>query len=154
MGAGVLDRFYEYHRSLQIGTVVTDLEKRNLAIIKGAWVDSYNNDFSANVFHPERFRMQWPVQKCSFNLHISKEVETIVKNAAPDRKMRLGLTYAKGNQVAAEGIIFWTENGVIRESPFISFLVLDQDGIVIRERRYITLSNWPAAEKITARLGL
>jgi hypothetical protein len=154
VGAGVMDRFYEYHRSLQISTIVTDLEKRNLAIINGAWVDSYNNDFSADVFHPERFRMQWPVQKCSCNFKIASEIEAIIKEVAPDRKMRLGLTYAKGNQVGVEGVVTWQEKGINRESPFISFLVLDNEGKVIRERRYVTLSNWPAAEKITARLGL
>ena len=153
-GAGVMDRFYEYHRSRQISAAVTDLERRNLSIIEGAWVDAQNTGLNTKVIHPERFRMQWPVQKCSCNLNIAKEVEAIVKEAAPDRKMRLGLTYAKGNQVAAEGVVSWTENGVARETPFISFLLLDQDGLIIRDRRYITLANWPGADKMAARLGL
>ena len=153
-GAGVMDRFYEYHRSRQISAAVTDLERRNLSIIEGAWVDAQNTGLDTKVIHPERFRMQWPVQKCSCNLNIAKEVEAIVKEAAPDRKMRLGLTYAKGNQVAAEGVVSWTENGVARETPFISFLLLDQDGLIIRDRRYLTLSNCPGADKMAARLGL
>ena len=153
-GAGVMDRFYEYHRSRQISAAVTDLERRNLSIIEGAWVDAQNTGLDTKVIHPERFRMQWPVQKCSCNLNIAKEVEAIVKEAAPDRKMRLGLTYAKGNQVAAEGVVSWTENGVARETPFISFLLLDQDGLIIRDRRYLTLSNWPGADQMAARLGL
>jgi len=149
-----MDRFYEYHRSRQISAAVTDLERRNLSIIEGAWVDAQNTGLNTKVIHPERFRMQWPVQKCSCNLNIVKEVEAIVKEAAPDRKMRLGLTYAKGNQVAAEGVVSWTENGVARETPFISFLLLDQDGLIIRDRRYLTLSNWPGADQMAARLGL
>jgi len=153
-GAGVMDGFYEYHRSRQISAAVTDLEKRNLSIIEGAWVDAQNTGLNTKVIHPERFRMQWPVQKCSCNLNIAKEVEAIVKEAAPDRKMRLGLTYAKGNQVAAEGVVSWTENGVAGETPFMSFLLLDKDGLIIRDRRYITLANWPGADKMAARLGL
>ena len=133
---------------------LSDMEKRNLSIIEGVWVDAQNTGLDTKVIHPERFRMQWPVQKCSCNLNIAKEVEAIVKEAAPDRKMRLGLTYAKGNQVAAEGVVSWTENGVARETPFISFLLLDQDGLIIRDRRYLTLSNWPGADKMAARLGL
>ena len=133
---------------------LSDMEKRNLSIIEGVWADAQNTGLDTKVIHPERFRMQWPVQKCSCNLNIAKEVETIVKEAAPDRKMRLGLTYAKGNQVAAEGVVSWTENGVARETPFMSFLLLDQDGLIIRDRRYLTLSNWPGADQMAARLGL
>jgi hypothetical protein len=151
---GVIDRFYDYHRSLRIDATITELEKRNLAIIEQQWVDAFNTGLDTKVFHQERFRMQLPVQKCSYNLNLSKEIERIVKEAAPDRKMRLGLTYAKGNQVATEGIITWTVNGVARESPFISFLLLDTDGKVIRDRRYITLGNWPGADTMAARLGL
>ena len=68
--------------------------------------------------------------------------------------MALFMTYAKGNQVIAEGVLSWTEDGIERDSPFISFLLLDADGLIIRERRYHTLSNWPAAEALTRRLGL
>jgi len=133
---------------------LSDLEKRNLSIIKGTWVDAYNTDLNTKELHPERFRMQLPIQKWSYNMPIAKEVETIVKEAAPDRKMRLALTYAKGNQVVAEGIVSWTENGVAKEAPFISFLLLDKDGLVIRDRRYLTGDNWPGAAETAKRLGI
>jgi hypothetical protein len=68
--------------------------------------------------------------------------------------MRLGLTYAKGNQVAAEGLISWKENGLVRESPFISFLLLDKEGLIIRERRYWFLDNWPESDRVKERLSL
>ena len=64
------------------------------------------------------------------------------------------MTYARGNQVVAEGVLSWTEDGIQRDSPFISFLLLDADGLIIRERRYHTLSNWPGAKEISRRLGL
>jgi hypothetical protein len=149
-----MDRFYEYHRSRQISGPVTDWEKRNLSIIEGAWIEAQNSGLSTKVVHPERFRMQWPVQKCSCNLSVAKEVEVLAKEAVADRTMRLGLTYAKGNQVAAEGVVSWSENGVARESPFISFLLLDRDGLVIRERRYVTMDNCPGAAQMMDRLGL
>jgi hypothetical protein len=31
--------------------------------------------------------------------------------------------------------------------------LLDKDGLVIRDRRYLTMDNWPGAEKVIARLG-
>jgi hypothetical protein len=154
VGLGVMDQFYEYHKSRQMSAAVTDLEKRNLEIVEGPWVDACNSGLDTEVFHAARFRMQLPVQKCSYNLGVAKEIEAIVRQAAPDRKMRLALTYAKGNRVTAEGVLSWTDNGVARESPFISFLLLDKDGKVIRDRRYITLDNWPGADKVVARLGL
>ena len=80
-----------------------------MSIIEGTWVDAYNTDLNTKVLHPERFRMQLPIQKCSYNMPIAKEVEAIVKEVAPDRKMRLALTYAKGNQVVAEEALS-TEN--------------------------------------------
>jgi len=153
-GVGVMDRFYKYHRSRQIPVELSDLEKRNLSIIEGTWVDAYNTDLNMKVLHPERFRMQLPTQKCSYNMPIAKEVEAIVKEVAPDRKMHLALTYAKGNQVVAEGIVSWTENGVAKEAPFISFLLLDKDGLVIRDRRYLTGDNWPGAAETAKRLGI
>ncbi|TLN18286.1 hypothetical protein FDZ71_05835 [bacterium] len=153
-GIGIMDRFYDYHRSLRIDAIISKLEKRNLAIIEQQWVDAFNTGLDTKVFHQERFRMQLPVQKCSYNLDLSQEIERIIKEALPDRKMRIVMTYAKGNQVAAEGIVTWTTNGVARESPFISFLLLDAEGKVIRERRYITLGNWPGANTMAARLGI
>lgn len=59
-----------------------------------------------------------------------------------------------GNEVAAEGVVSWTENGVARESPFISFILLDEDGLIIRDRRYFTMGNWPGAGEVISRLGL
>lgn len=56
--------------------------------------------------------------------------------------------------MVAEGIISWNEDGIDKESPFISFLLLDEDGLVIRDRRYPTMDNWPGADRVIARLGL
>ena len=151
---GVMEGFYEYNRALQIEVSLSDLEKRNLSIVEGAWIDAQNNGLGSKVFHPDRFRMQLPLQKCSYNLDVSKDVEAIVKEAAPDRKTRLGMTFAKGNRVAAEGIVSWTQGGIVTEAPFISFLLIDEEGLVIRERRYLTLDNWPGASEVTGRLGL
>ncbi|MEE8397617.1 MAG: hypothetical protein V3S89_01345 [Desulfobacterales bacterium] len=151
---GVMDGFYEYNRGLQIEVNPTDLEKRNLGIIEGAWADAQNDGLDSKVFHPDRFRMQLPLQKCSYNLDVSRDVEDIVKVAAPDRKIRVGMTFAKGNQVVAEGVVLWNKDGVATETPFISFLVLDKDGLIIRERRYPAMDNWPGAERVMARLGL
>ena len=95
-----------------------------------------------------------PLQKCSYNLDVAKDIAEIVKQAAPDGKTQLGLTYAKGNQVVVEGIACWSEDGTDREAPFISFLLLDEEGLIIRDRCYLTLDNWPGADKVTERLGL
>ncbi len=154
IGIGIMDRFYEYHKSRRIGSNPTDLEKRNLEIIEQEWVDSFNTGLDTNVFHKKRFRMHLPIQKCSYNLDLFKETEQIVKEATPYPKMRLGMTYTKGNQVAVEGLVTWSKDGVAQESPFISFLLIDEEGKVIRDRRYITLSNWPGADRMGARLGL
>ena len=152
--AGLADKLYEYQKTKQLEVKYSDLEKRNLSIIEDEWLEGYNTGFSTKVFHPQRFRMQLPPQKCSYNLKIASEIETIVKEETPDRRMRIAMSYVKGNQVVVEGIISWTEKGVFRETPFISFLLLDKDGLIIRDRRHITLQNWPAAEKIKERLGL
>lgn len=149
-----MDGFYDYQRDLQSGVTPTEVEKQNLSIIEGAWLDANNGRLDSNLFNPERFRMQLPLQKCSFNLAVATEVHDIVKRAAPDSSMRLALTYAKGNQVVAEGVLSWSEDGGDREAPFISFILLDGDGLVIRERRYLTMGNWPGANGVTERLGL
>jgi len=151
---GITDKLYEYQKTKQFEVRLSDLEKRNLSIIEGEWLEGYNTGFTTKIFHPQRFRMQLPPQKCSYNLTIAKEIETIVKEQAPDRKMQIAMSYAKGNQVVVEAIISWTENGVFKETPFLSFLLLDKDGLIIRDRRHITLQNWPAAEKMKERLGL
>ena len=152
--AGVTDRLYEYQKSKQLEVKLSDLERRNLSIIEDEWLEDYNTEFTANNFHSKRFRMQLPPQKCSYNLNTAKEIEKIVKEEAPDRKMRIAMSYAKGNQVVMEAIISWTEKGVYKETPFISFLLLDKEGLIIRDRRHITLKNWPAADKMKERLGL
>ncbi len=48
----------------------------------------------------------------------------------------------------------WNEDGIDRQAPFMSFLLLDEDGLIIRDRCYLTMDNWPAADKVMARLGL
>ena len=151
---GVTDQLYDYQKAQQLAVKLSDLEKRNLSIIEDEWLDDYNGDLNMRIFHPERFRMQLPPQRCSYNLDISRKIETIIKEEIPDRKMRLAMTYAKGNQVVVEGIISWTEKEIFRETPFISFLLLDGDGMIIRDRRHITLQNWPGADNIKERLGL
>lgn len=152
--ADLIDRIFDYQKIKQMEVKFSNLEKRNLSIIENMWLETYNSGFNTKVFHPKRFRMQLPPQKCSYNLKITKEIEEIVKEEAPDRKMRLAMSYAKGNQVVVEGIISWTEKGVFRETPFLSFLLLDKNGLIIRDRRHITLQNWPAANKMKERLGL
>jgi hypothetical protein len=151
---GVTDRLYEYQKTKQVEVKHSDLEKMNLSIIENKWIETYNAGFDTSIFHPERFRMQLPPQKCSYNLDVAKEIEKIIKEEAADRKMRIAMSYAKGNQVVVESILSWTEKGVYKESPFISFLLLDKDGLIIRDRRHITLQNWPAAKKVKERLGL
>jgi len=151
---GVMDGFYEYQRARQIDVDLDATERRNLSIVERGWVNACNTGLGTGIFHPERFRMQLPLQKCSYNLDISKEIEAIIKKDAPDREVRLALTYAKGNQVVAEGVISWTQEGDRRESPFISFLLLDKDGLIIRDRRYLSLDNWPGADDVIARLDL
>lgn len=152
--AGIMDAFFEYQKTRRIEVHLNNLEKRNLSIIEGAWVDAQHDGLDPSVFHADRFRLQLPLQKCSCNLHVARDIEALVKQAAPDRTVRLGLTYAKGNQVVAEGFVCWSQNGSATETPFISFLLLDDDGFIIRERRYPTLDNWPGADRLAARLGL
>jgi len=134
--------------------VHSDMEKRNLSVIEGAWAGAQDADLDMKVYHPERFRMQSPNLKCAYNLDVLKEVEAITRKAAPDKKTHLGMIYAKGNQVVVEGYVSWTDRGVLRESPFISFLLLDADGLVIRERRYLTRFNWPGIDGVMERLGI
>ncbi len=154
--SGVMDEYYRYSKDHQLDITLSRPEQRNLSIVEGAWLDTWNTStgFSTEVFHPERFRTQLPLQKCSFNLDVSAAVLTLAKEAAPDSEMRIGQTYAKGNQVAVEGIVSWHRDGITRESPFLSILLLDEDGLIIRERRYMTRENWPGADEVMTRLGL
>ena len=151
---GITERLFDYQKTKQLEVKFSDLEKKNLSIIEDKWLKTYNTGFDTKIFHPLRFRMQLPTLKCSYNLKIAEEVENIISKEAPDRKMRIAMSYAKGNQVVVEGIITWTEEGNYKESPFLSFLLLDTDGLIIRDRRHITLQNWPAADKIKLRLGI
>jgi hypothetical protein len=151
---GAMDELFDFQRALRIEADLSDLEKRNLSIIEGAWVDAENDGLDTKAFHPDRFRMQLPMQKCSYNLDIAKDVAAVVKEAAPDKKTRLGMTYAKGNQVVAEGVVSWSRDGSATETPFITFLLLDEDGSIIRERRYHAMESWPGADGMMQRLGL
>ena len=94
------------------------------------------------------------MQKCSSNLLVTGEVDAAAGEVIADRVMRTGLTYARGNQVVLKGVVSWSDGDVAMESPFISFLILDEDGLVIRDRRYLTLDNWPGAVEMHLRLGL
>jgi hypothetical protein len=150
---GELDVFLNRYNSRKIEGKLTGLEKRNKQTTEGRWVDAHNNlDFS--LLHPERYRVQLPLQKISFNLETAKELETKIQKAVPDHKMRAVSTYAKGNQTVAECIMSWTENGIYKESPFISLLLFDKDGLVIRERSYFNLAHWPGAIEIAKVAGL
>lgn len=151
---GVTDLLYKYQKTQQTKTSLSDLEKRNLSIIEKGWLEAYNTDVNTKNFHPERFRMQLPTQRRSYNFDIMKKIEDLIKREILDRKMRLAMTYAKGNQVVVEGIISWTEKEALRETPFLSFLLLDKDGLIIRDRRYITLQNWPGANIMKEQLDL
>ena len=149
---GVMDSYFAHNRSLQSGIHQSDLEKRNLSIIEGAWVDARNGGSSA-VFNADRYRLQLPLWKCSCSLSVAMEIEALSKKAAPDSRMRIGMTFVKGNQVVAEGIVSRTDDGIEKESPFISFLLLDEEGLIIRERSYFDAAHWPGGDRIVARLG-
>jgi hypothetical protein len=149
---GALDAFFAYHRARQQPVETSPIERRNLATVEGPWLDRCNGG-GAEVLHPDRFRMQLPLQKRSCNLQVARELAA-VEGATADREFRLAMTYAKGNQVVAEGSASWTEGGIRLASPFISFFLLDRDGLIVRERRYLTLGHWPGAATIRTRLGL
>ena len=129
-------------------------EFRQEAVIEGPWAEAYNTNLDRSLFRAERYRMQLPLQKVSYNMKVAQEIETRIKEMAPDRKLQPVLTYAKGNQVVAECILSWTEGGVYEETPFIAFLLFDKDGLIIRDRSYITLDHWPGAAEVAKRLGV
>lgn len=149
--ANVIDQFFDYHRSRRLRADHSNLERRNLHRIESAWLAAYNGDANMDIYHPERFRLQLPVQKCSCNFAIAEDIEHATRQLGC--KMRLGMTYAKGNQVVAEGVVSWNANGKSEAVPFISFFLLDQDGLIIRERRYLTLEYWPVASAISGAFG-
>lgn len=143
---GELDIFLTRYKTRRIVEKLDDIERRNKEITERTWIDAHNNlEFS--LFHSERYRAQLPLQKLSYNIEIAKELESNIKKSTPDRKIRAINTYAKGNQVVAEGIMSWTENGIYKESPFISLLLFDKDGLIIRERSYFNLAHWPGVEE-------
>jgi len=147
---GGFDAYFNRYSDRKAEPKLTDLENRNRKIIGGAWVDACNNNRDSSVFHPDRYRVQLPLQKISYNAEKSAQIEEAIKQAVPDRQMRVILDYAKGNQVIAECVISWTENGVYKETPFISFLMLDDDGLIIRDRRYLVMAHWPGADQMPA----
>jgi hypothetical protein len=143
---GELNAIYDYYKSKIVPGELTDLEQRNQSIIEGTWLEAYNTASDQSIFHPERYRVQLPLQKISYNWERSKKIEKGIKEFVPDRSMQVILTYAKGNQVVAECIMSWTDEGIYRETPFIAFLLLDKDGLIIRDRRYIILDYWPGSD--------
>ena len=151
--AGIMDGFYDHQISCRTEVELSDLERRNTSIVETSWLDAQHKGFDAKLFHPHRFRLQFPLQKCSCNLHVATDIEALV-GASSDRSLRLGLTYAKGSHVIAEGVVCWKRGGVATETPFITFLLLDEDGLIIRERRYLVMDDWPGGERMKARLGL
>lgn len=140
---GWLDSYYERYRHVMTTGVLSAMEKRNKELTEGAWLNAYNTNSGRGILHPERLRVQLPQQNISYNSQKSQQIEARVKQTAPDREMRLVDTHAKGNQVIAEGIVSWTEDGVYKENPFLTFLLFDKDGLVIRDRRYINTDHWP-----------
>jgi len=150
---GALDTFFNRYQSRKVDGDMTATELRNKEFIEKEWAEAYNN-CTDSVFHKERYRKQLPLQKVSYNLEVSKEIESRAREEVPDRRLRTVLIYAKGNQVIAECIISWTEDNVYKETLFISFLLFDKEGCIIRDRSYITLEHWPGAKNIAKKLGL
>ena len=145
---GGFEAFFNRYADRKIEPELTDLEKRNKGIIERPWVEAYNTGLDRSIFHPDRYRVQLPLQKVSYSGEKSAEIEAAIKQAVPDRRLQVILDYAKGNQVVAECIISWTENGVYKETPFISFLMLDEDGLIIRDRTYPFMAHWPGASQM------
>jgi len=147
---GGFEAYFNRYSDRKIVAKLTSLEKRNKEIVEGAWVDAYNTNLNHGIFHPDRYRIQLPLQKVSYSAEKSTQIETAIKQTVPDRRLRTMLVYAKGNQVIAECVISWTDNGIYKETPFISFLILDGDGLIIRDRRYLVMTHWPGADQMAA----
>jgi hypothetical protein len=79
-----------------------------------------------------------PLQKVSYSGEVSKEIETKIRERAPDRDLRIIDAYPKGNQVVVECALSWTEAGIWKETPFIAFLLETLSG-----RRSATISHKP-----------
>lgn len=151
---GWLDAYFNRYKDKIIKEDLSELEKRNKRTVEGPWVDAYNTDLERSIFHPKRYRVQLPLQKVSFSGKIAEEIEKKIKEISPDRKITMVTSYAKGNQVVVESIISWTDEGVDYETPFIAFLLFDEEGLIIRDRSYITLDHFPGASEIEKILGL
>ena len=151
---GWLDYYYNRYRDRGIGGELSEMEKRNRRLVEGPWVSEYNSSPTYSLYHPERYRVQLPFQKASYSGEISKEIETNIRERAPDRDLRIIDTYPKGNQVVAECALSWTEAGIWKETSFISFLLFDKEGLIIRDRRYINLDHWPGAAEVSKILGI
>jgi hypothetical protein len=151
---GWLDAYYTRYKDRRIEPDLTDMEKRNKDVVEGRWLYAYNTSLDRSIFHPERYRVQLPLQNVSFSGKIAQQIEQKIKEKSPDRNMRLVFTYARGNQVVVEGIISWSEEGAYQETPFISFLLFDKDGLIIRDRSYVNLEHFPGADEIVKILRL
>jgi hypothetical protein len=138
--------FLNRYADRDIEVAHTKMETRNLQIIEETWIDAFNSGSPGDCIHPARYRVQLPLQKISYGAAKSEEIERAIMQAVPDRQIQLVRIYAKGNQIVVECVISWTEDGVYRETPFIAFLLLDQNGLIIRDRRYLSLDHWPGAE--------
>ena len=150
---GALDTYLNRYNSRKVDRKLDSTEKRNKQLTEGPWVDAYNT-LDTRIFQPERYRRQLPLQHISYKLNTAKQIESRIKEVSPDRKIRTVNTYAIGNQVGAECIISWTESGIYKETPFISFLLFDHEGLIIRDRSYITLDHWPGAAHVAKELGI
>lgn len=143
---GYAEDVYAYSKTFIEVNDMTPEEKRNKEIADGAWIASYDS-LDTGIYHPVRYRMQLPMQKISYNLDYWKKIEKEVKEKTPSRKITQLMSYAKGNQVSIECLMSWTdEDGVYREIPYITWLLFDKDGKIIRERRYFDVEYWPSNE--------
>jgi hypothetical protein len=151
--AGRLEAFLKRADDATQYRKLDSVEKRNKHLAEAQWIDAFNSG-KFDIYHPDRYRRQWPVQHMSYNLATAVKIDTILGKAAPDRKMWPVYTYAYGNQVAAECIISWTDNGIYKETPIISFLLFDKDGLIVRERTHINLDHFPGAAEIERELAI
>jgi hypothetical protein len=150
---GALDTYLNRYNGRKVERKLDSMEKRNQQFTEGPWVNAYST-LDTRIFHPQRYRKQLPLQKISYKLNTSKQIESKIKEASPDRKIRTVNIYPAGNQVVTECIISWTESGIYKETPFISFLLFDQEGLIIRDRSYITLDHWPGSAQVAKELGI
>jgi hypothetical protein len=151
--AGRMEAFLKRAESATKHRDLNAVEKRNTQLTESQWVQSFNSH-KFDIFHPDRYRRQWPVQHMSYKLATVRKIDAILETAVPDRKLRPVYMYAYGNQVAAECVVSWTDKGVYKETPVISFLLFDKDGLIIRERTHINLDHFPGAAEIERELSI